>query len=70
MVIDYSCPECGNSLLGEKLYADEERETESGESLVAFDDEGMVLRAYVECPECEEVFGGSIPMSSQRRTNN
>ena len=63
----FTCPECGADLQGVEFYKDPDlTETASHQwkTLVAFDDEGMKLTAYLQCPGCDTVFGGDLRFES------
>lgn len=59
----YTCPECEADLQGAEFYKDPELEEEASrnwKTLVGFDDDGMKLTAYLQCPACDTVFGGEV----------
>lgn len=57
----HTCPECGADLQGVQFYRDPELTEEANrqwKTFVGFDDDGMKLTAYVQCPACDVVLGG------------
>lgn len=56
------CPNCGTSILGSRVYANENCTEPTHGEPVRFVDGELSFVIYVECPGCETVHGGTVPL--------